>query len=98
MTMCQPPKPREFPAYAYCSCDAFMWVPLLEKAYAKIHRCYENIDGGFSNCAMMDLTGGYIMGIDLQDETSSPVLSIKKFINDEEAANYLSILQWKDNG
>ena len=36
------------------------WVALLEKAYAKIHRCYENLLGGTAGEAMVDLTGGLL--------------------------------------
>lgn len=34
------------------------WVALIEKAYAKLHSCYENIDGGVERYAMCDITGG----------------------------------------
>ncbi|KAF7996626.1 hypothetical protein HCN44_002272 [Aphidius gifuensis] len=34
------------------------WVPLIEKAYAKLnYRSYKNIDGGFASRAMQDLSG-----------------------------------------
>jgi hypothetical protein len=34
-----------------------LWVSLVEKAYAKAHRSYCNINGGFPICALRDLTG-----------------------------------------
>ena len=34
-----------------------LWVPLLEKAYAKAHSCYDAISGGHVCEAMLDLTG-----------------------------------------
>mgnify|MGYP000887148227 FL=1 len=34
-----------------------LWVSLIEKAYAKINGCYENIEGGFPEEALHDLTG-----------------------------------------
>jgi hypothetical protein len=36
-----------------------MWVPLLEKAYAKFHGCYAQIEGGWGAGGMLDLTGGF---------------------------------------
>ncbi len=34
-----------------------MWVPLMEKAYAKIHNCYQNLEAGSISQGLMDLTG-----------------------------------------
>lgn len=33
------------------------WMIFLEKAYAKVHGCYESLDGGFMNESLVDLTG-----------------------------------------
>jgi hypothetical protein len=35
-----------------------MWVPLVEKAYAKLHGCYEVLKGGSVPYALADLTVG----------------------------------------
>jgi len=37
--------------------DAELWVCLLEKAWAKIFNGYKNIEGGFMEEALRDLTG-----------------------------------------
>ena len=33
------------------------WVPIVEKAFAKMHDCYENIIAGIPSDALVDLTG-----------------------------------------
>ena len=39
------------------------WLPLLEKAYAELHGCYQAIDGG-SISALEDVCGGYVYAMD----------------------------------
>ena len=43
-----------------------LWVPLLEKAYAKVHGCYKAISGGHIAEAFLDLTGAPTVVYDLQ--------------------------------
>lgn len=45
-----------FPAFAQCK-QGEIWVPLLEKAYAKAHGSYFNIESGLPHHALRDLTG-----------------------------------------
>jgi hypothetical protein len=44
--------------FAHCEDENETWLPLLEKAYAKIHGDYEAISGGWSGEAVEDMTGG----------------------------------------
>ena len=44
--------------FASCADQNETWLPLLEKAYAKVHGDYDAISGGISGEAVEDLTGG----------------------------------------
>jgi hypothetical protein len=44
------------PIYAHCSDVNEMWLPLLEKAYAKLHHNYQALHGGSMIEALVDLT------------------------------------------
>ncbi|KAK2182039.1 hypothetical protein NP493_369g02029 [Ridgeia piscesae] len=48
------------------------WVPLFEKAYAKVNGSYENIDGGFINTALVDFTGGISEHIKMRKHSEIP--------------------------
>ena len=41
------------------------WCCLLEKAYAKLYSCYELLEGGYQEDAMVDMTGGVVEVFDL---------------------------------
>ncbi|KAK3276717.1 hypothetical protein CYMTET_15233 [Cymbomonas tetramitiformis] len=55
------------PAYASCPDPNEIWVPLMEKAYAKLHGNYEDIQSGCTEEGLRDLTGGASQDIDLED-------------------------------
>jgi hypothetical protein len=44
-----------------------MWLPLIEKAYAKLHKNYERLHGGSMTEALVDLTGGASEKYNLKD-------------------------------
>ena len=44
--------------FAKCHDEYETWLPLLEKAYAKVHGDYDAIQGGLSGDAVEDMTGG----------------------------------------
>jgi len=42
--------------YGKCRAQNEFWVPLIEKAYAKIHNCYEALISGFIDDGLTDMT------------------------------------------
>ncbi|XP_064639540.1 calpain-B-like isoform X2 [Lineus longissimus] len=48
------------------------WVALMEKAYAKLHGSYEDMEGGKIQDALVDFTGGISECIDLEDKSKVP--------------------------
>ena len=43
--------------FAQCKDPNELWVPFIEKAYAKLHGCYKALIGGYSHYALGDMTG-----------------------------------------
>ncbi|KAF8597837.1 cysteine proteinase [Ceratobasidium sp. AG-I] len=54
------------------------WVPLLEKAYAKLHGDYSSLNGGFESEAIEDMTGGLSTIFHVHD-----ILDTDRFWNDQ---------------
>eukprot|EP00667_Euglena_gracilis_P002937 EG_transcript_2942 len=54
-----------WPQYASPGTDPELWPLIIEKAYAKLHFCWDSIDGGFARQALEDLTGGLAYTLNL---------------------------------
>ncbi|BCR92683.1 uncharacterized protein ACHE_80583A [Aspergillus chevalieri] len=64
--------------FAQCADENEIWLPLLEKAFAKAHGDYCAIEGGFVGEAIEDLTGGVTVDI-----LSSSILDKDRFWKEE---------------
>lgn len=61
-------------AYAKCRDKNETWLPLLEKAYAKVHGDYAAIAGGFAGEGVEDMTGGVTTSLDTNKVLSKEAL------------------------
>jgi Calpain family cysteine protease/Calpain large subunit, domain III len=80
------------PAFSRSSDPNELWVPLIEKAYAKLHGCYEALAGGFVDEALVDMTGGVASRIDLTKPPSKQAIrngSLWRKLLDYNRASYL---------
>jgi hypothetical protein len=56
-----------------------IWPMLLEKAYAKLHGCYENLIGGRMTYALQDLTGGAPQTIPIDPDDALLLLQMQSW-------------------
>lgn len=67
--------------FARSGLDGQTWVPLIEKAYAKLYGRYVNINGGHPGEAIQDLTGGTSTFIDTRVSECSSCCSENEHSN-----------------
>jgi len=60
------------PVFGHCKDDHELWVPLIEKAYAKLHGCYESLISGYIDDGLTDLTGFVAEKIQLHQQNQFP--------------------------
>jgi hypothetical protein len=78
------------PKYAHCKNESETWVMLLEKAYAKLHGCYENLASGWIDYGLRDLTGGAPMKMKFKDKRYASMLLRNDGVEDEgEDSSYV---------
>jgi len=78
---------RHPPQLAFGACKNIsrdFWVPLIEKAYAKLHGSYAALEAGSAADAMMDLTGGIVETIDMKKMGTKKKKLPKSLQGDEE--------------
>ena len=63
------------PLYAHCQDPSEFWVPLLEKAYAKLHGSYQKLHGGAMNIGLVDLTGGIAEKFNFKDPDTAEMIA-----------------------
>lgn len=56
--------------FGRCSEGNELWVPFIEKAYAKLMNGYDSLIGGFSQIGLRDLTGYCPEAIDISNDGS----------------------------
>ncbi|KZP28270.1 cysteine proteinase [Athelia psychrophila] len=59
------------------------WVPLMEKAFAKLHGDYDSLEGGYTNEGIEDLTGGISEALYV-DDIMDPELFWKHILRSSE--------------
>jgi len=73
---------RKTPLYAYSSNHQEFWLPLIEKAYAKLQGTYETLNGGDTAIGMVDVSGGVSEKFDLTTPEMQEALTNGQFFKE----------------
>lgn len=80
-------KANKQPVFARCLNISELWVPLIEKAYAKLHCCFESLVSGFIDDGLTDMTGFVAEKLNLHDKDG--VFPNKKLGTEDSFWDYL---------
>jgi hypothetical protein len=67
--------------YGKCFSSNEFWVPLIEKAYAKLHGCYQSLVSGFIDDGLVDLTGLVAEKVMIENDNKSNRENIENLWN-----------------
>ena len=70
------------PLYGHCADPNEFWVPLMEKAYAKLHGTFEDLNGGSMAESLVDLTGGASEKYNLRAPEIAEAIETQQFWKD----------------
>ncbi|XP_065604301.1 calpain-10 isoform X2 [Cyrtonyx montezumae] len=79
--------------FSQCQTEDLFWLPLLEKAYAKVHGSYEQLWAGQVADALVDLTGGIAERWALKDSARSTEKEKSGMVLKKEVFRRLMILK-----
>uniref|UniRef100_A0A7S0ANK7 Calpain catalytic domain-containing protein n=1 Tax=Pyrodinium bahamense TaxID=73915 RepID=A0A7S0ANK7_9DINO len=75
--------------YAHSKDPQEVWCPILEKAYCKLHTCYEMCDGGFAAEAVFNFYGGVSGNLAITEAHQKDPLSYFKSLLQARSRGYL---------
>lgn len=82
--------------YTKSSAKNEFWSALIEKAYAKLNGSYQNLDGGLSSEAMVDLTGGSVEYIEkIREMEKDKLFKLVKTAVSEQGSLVTAAIQGK---
>ncbi|XP_053566292.1 calpain-10 isoform X2 [Bombina bombina] len=82
--------------FSTCQDKNAFWLPLLEKAYAKLHGCYEALWAGQVSDALVDLTGGLVQRWPLGEEQDKEEIFNKMLELKDLSAMSCSVLHCRE--